>query len=412
MNLRIALVLQDLDDGGIQVSNLKLATALHEMGHDVELVLCRKSGVHLSSIPSGIKITGLRRRVVWRAQLMALAADPAGFVAMLRPLLLARRPPTTLRYLPSLAACLRHGRPDLVIASATHLNITTILARARIRGDFKLLVAERNTYSNVVSRDDSARKWRWRYLGPLVRRLYGQADGVVSVSKGVADDLSRAVGLARDRITTIYNPVVDGGFRDRVSEHVDHPWFRAGEPPVLLGMGRFRDDHKNFSVLIEALARVRKQIPARLMILGEGCDRARYERQVMSLGLSDCVELPGFIANPLPYLKHASCFVLSSTHEGLPAVLIEALACGCPVVSTDCPSGPREILDDGRYGALVPVGDPAAMADAIVRTLNAPPDSGALVERGASFSDASAVKNYLKLAGMRGAVGYASTASH
>lgn len=399
MNLRIALVLQDLDDGGIQVSNLKLATALHEMGHSVELILCRKTGIHLSSVPSSIKVTGLRRRAVWRAQLAALAADPTGFAAMLRPLLLARRPPTTLRYLPSLAACLRRGRPDLVIASATHLNITTILARARIRGDFKLLVAERNTYSNVVSRDDSARKWRWRYLGPLVRRLYGRADGVVSVSKGVADDLSRAVGLARDRITTIYNPVVDGGFRERVSEYVDHPWFHAGEPPVLLGMGRFNEEHKNFSVLIEALSRVRKQIPARLMILGEGRDRARYERQIVSLGLSDCVELPGFVANPLPYLKHASCFVLSSTHEGLPAVLIEALACGCPVVSADCPSGPREILDEGRYGALVPVGDSAAMAAAIVRTLSAPGDRESLAARGMAFSDVKSARSYLALAG-------------
>lgn len=318
---------------------------------------------------------------------------------MLRPLLLTRRPPTMLRYLPSLVAYLRSGTPDLMISSGTHLNLTAILARSRAGTPFKLLVAERNTYSSVLSRRGPRREWRWRHLGPLLRRLYGRADGIVSVSEGVADDLSRAVDLPRERITTIYNPVVDAGFRDRASASLAHPWFRPGEPPVVLGIGRFNDEHKNFSVLIEALALVRKRLPARLMILGEGGDRGRYEALIRRRGLSDSVELPGFIDNPLPYLRHAGCFALSSTHEGLPAVLIEALACGCPVVSTDCPSGPREILEDGRYGTLVPVGDAGALAAAIVDTLNAAPEREALVARGGEFSDAKAAERYLALAG-------------
>jgi len=162
--------------------------------------------------------------------------------------------------------------------------------------------------------------------------------------------------------------VIDAAFYAKADAPVEHPWFQPNQPPVILGVGRHHFQ-KGFDTLLRAFARVRQQMPARLVILGEGPERPNLERLAAELGVAADVDLPGFDPNPFRYMRWAGVFVLSSRYEGLPNVLIQALACGCPVVSTDCPSGPSEILDGGRYGALVPVDDVEAMAQAIVRAL-------------------------------------------
>jgi glycosyltransferase involved in cell wall biosynthesis len=206
----------------------------------------------------------------------------------------------------------------------------------------------------------------------LMRLLYPLADCIVAVSAGVADDLSKILKVPRSQIKVIYNPVVTTEMLVASRHRVTHPWFADGEPPVILGIGRLTHA-KGFSTLIQAFAKIRKaHIPARLMILGEGNERDKLEKLVFELGIDSDVSLPGFQNNAYSFLRHASVFVLSSLWEGLPTVLIEALACGTPIISTDCHSGPREILEDGKWGILVPVADEDALVTAIQNSLATP----------------------------------------
>lgn len=208
-----------------------------------------------------------------------------------------------------------------------------------------------------------------RLMPWLIRRYYPWADGIVAVSKGVATDLARVERIPEERIQVIYNPIITPEFREKVRAPLEHPWFQRGEPPVVLAVGRLTPQ-KDFSTLIKAFARVRQARSVRLLILGEGEERAALEGLVSEFGLQPDIGLPGYVPNPYPYMVRSSLFVLSSRWEGLPGVLIEALYCGVPLIATDCPSGPREILAGGQYGLLIPPGDPEALSAAIEAALN------------------------------------------
>jgi glycosyltransferase involved in cell wall biosynthesis len=220
---------------------------------------------------------------------------------------------------------------------------------------------------------------RWQIFPRLANWFYPWADDIIAVSKGVADDLAHAACLPRDRIQVIYNPIVTSDLYEKSREPFEHPWFNAGEPPVVLAVGRLTAQ-KAFDILIRAFARIRARRPTRLLILGEGEDRLALQNLVNQLGLDQDVSLPGFVSNPYAYMAHAAVLTLSSRWEGLPTVLVEAMSLGIPVISTDCPSGPREILRDGQYGRLVPVGDSSALVEAMIAALDgqvpsAPSDS-------------------------------------
>jgi len=207
-------------------------------------------------------------------------------------------------------------------------------------------------------------------LAPLTAKLfYPWADGIVSVSHGVAKDLIDLTEINSGKIEVIYNPVITPELTEKAKEPVEHPWFAPGEPPVILGVGRLVAQ-KDFSTLIHAFAKVRKIRPARLMILGNGREEEKLQALVKDLGIEKDVAWVGFVDNPFAYMKRATVFALSSAWEGLPTVLIEALAVGIPVVSTDCPSGPAEILNAGKYGELTAVGDVKGMSEAILRVLS------------------------------------------
>jgi glycosyltransferase involved in cell wall biosynthesis len=225
----------------------------------------------------------------------------------------------------------------------------------------RVVLNEQNTLTSVSNGEDDL---RWKLYPELARWFYPWADGVTAVSKGVADDLAQAIRLSPSHIQVIYNPIVTCDLLKKSKAPLEHPWFKAGEIPVILGVGRLTAQ-KAFSVLIEAFAQVRKSYPTRLLILGEGEERPQLEALIRQLGLEQDVNLPGFVSNPYPYMAHAALFVLSSRWEGLPTVLVEAMSLRTPVIATDCPSGPREILRNGQYGQLVPVGDSGALALAI-----------------------------------------------
>jgi glycosyltransferase involved in cell wall biosynthesis len=217
---------------------------------------------------------------------------------------------------------------------------------------------------------------------------------VIAISDGVAEDVAATAHLPRGKIQTIYNPVVAPDLMTRARAAVQHPWLAPGAWPVVLGVGRLKPA-KDFATLIRAFARVRRERGAHLVILGEGEERPALEALARELGVDADVDLPGFVENPQAWMSRASLLALSSRWEGLANVLIEALACGCPVVSTDCPGGPGEVLDRGAFGRLVPVGDHAALADAIRAMLDEPVDRARLRARGASFSIASSARAYL-----------------
>ena len=300
------------------------------------------------------------------------------------PVLLPRKSHGALRCLPALARYLREEKPAVLFSAEPDLNLVALWARRLAGVSVRTVLSEHIHLPSHLRDRAKRRKWRWRFIVPLLRRTYPEADRIIAVSHGVADDLRTLGGLPPELVTTVYNPVVDSELAKKAEAPIDHAWFKPGAPRVMIAVGRLTEQ-KDFPTLLQAFAQVRAQCQARLLLIGEGEMRPKLEALARQLGVDQDVSLPGFMSNPFAYMARAAVFVLSSTYEGLPGVLIEALACGCPVVSTDCPSGPAEILEDGQYGRLVLVGDPAAMAQAILSTPEAPPDRGLLQKRASLF---------------------------
>ncbi len=382
--------------GGIERINLHLAEELLRQGYQVDLVLCRAEPESLALVPPGIRVIVLPRATRRRARWTAWQAGRGLRWQLLRPVLLALHPTMELRYLPGFIEYVETHQPDAVIAAFVQINLVALLAHRASRHRFRLAVEQQGPWSRMLG-TEAAGSWRWRHLPPLLGRLYAEADAVVPVSEGIAEHLRQVAGLSDAVLRTIYNPVLDAHSQARRDAPLEHSWFAPGAPPVILNVGRLARQ-KDQATLLRAFARLRAQRPARLMILGEGEERTALEALARELGVVDDVALPGFVANPMPYMRQAAVFALSSRYEGLPTVLIEALYCGCPVVSTDCVSGPREILADGRHGELVPVGDEVALAGAMARTLDHPPDRAQLVcsVQGRGFTVGEAAQRYLQ----------------
>ncbi|MFO1432060.1 MAG: glycosyltransferase [Candidatus Competibacteraceae bacterium] len=393
--------MEDLRGGGVQRMTLIIAGALAERGHRVELVMCSREGPLYSQIPAKVECRELDPVSNLPARAYALMADPGGLGVMLRPLLLPFKLPRTLCYLPALARYLDRERPDALFAATPYLNIVAVLARRLAGVTTRLVISERSHLSTNLSHSGGGtRDWRRRYLPPLMQHAYLQADAIVAVSEGVADDLATHIDIPRQAITRIYNPTFLPELLERAKEAIEHPWFTPDAAPVVLSVGRL-GRQKDFSTLLHAFARVRATRPLRLMILGEASDpgeqddrQAKLTALADELGITNDFALLGFVPNPFAYMARAAVLVLSSVYEGFPNVLVEAMACGCPVVSTDCPSGPSEILDNGRFGPLVPVGDEAAMAAAIASVLDRPVDKEQLRARAAVFSFDRAIDSY------------------
>ncbi len=246
-----------------------------------------------------------------------------------------------------------------------YANIIALWAKRLAGIPLRVVLCEQNTLSSGIK---GSNELRLHLYPTLANWFYPWADGIIAVSEGVADDLAQLIKISRKRIQVIYNPIVTAEMFEKSRALPDHPWFLSGGPPVLLAVGRLTKQ-KAFDDLIKAFAMVRKNHIVRLIILGEGEDRLSLEGMIKELNLEQDISMPGFLPNPYPFMAHAAAFVLSSRWEGLPTVIVEAMALGTPIISTDCPSGPCEILSGGKFGQLVPVNDPAALADAIVTNL-------------------------------------------
>ncbi len=293
----------------------------------------------------------------------------------------------------TLANYLRKTRPDVLLAAGHRSNMLAIRAAHLVHSPPLVILSVHNTLSRQMSQFKPLKRWM---RTQLIRRNYPAADAVIAVSRGVEDDLRNHFGLPASKLHTIHNPVVTDTLFQRAREPLNHPWFGPDQPPVIVSVGRLRPQ-KDYITLIRAFHRLRQRRNCRLIILGEGKERPILENLIKELKLQQDVQLPGFVANPLPYMREAALFVLSSAWEGFGNVLVEAMATGVPVVATDCPSGPREILENGRHGPLVPVGDIQALASAMHKTLDTPPDRENLINAARRFDVDHATSAYSTL---------------
>lgn len=391
-----AILLHNLNGGGVQQTMLHLADEWQRRGWCVEFVVCRDTGPMRDFIPAEVGIRILSRYSCLRGRLNAWRADPTSWRALLRPVLMPLKTSWHLAYLPALSDYLAECRPRVLYTSGPYPSMVGLWARRLAGTSTRIVVSERVSYSHFRA-PDKRNKWRWRYLPPLLYRVYREADGIVANSMGTADELAYWTGLSRERIRVIYNPVVTPRLKEMSRARPQHPWLRDDrEAPVVLTVGRLVP-MKDHATLLRAFARLRAGRPVRLLILGEGKWRSSLRWLAAELGVTADVDMPGWTTNPYAHMAHADLFVLSSREEGFGNVLVEALACGCPVVATDCPSGPAEILDHGRYGTLVPPGDDEAMAKAMAGALDVPVDASMLAQRAATFSQARSADEHLKL---------------
>jgi glycosyltransferase involved in cell wall biosynthesis len=335
-----------------------LANGFSARGYQVDVVLAKAEGPYLDDVGESVRIVDLNASRV-------------------------------IASLPGLIRYLRRERPEALLSAMGHANVAAVMAKALAQASTRVVVSEHSTFTQASSH---AASWRSIIVGRLRRWAYSRADGIVAVSSGVAADLSKSAGIAHERISVIYNPVVSDELIDQSVADPGHPWLAEQRVPVVLGVGRLTKA-KDFPTLIRAFAQARRQRQVRLVILGEGELREDLKELVARLSLTEDVDLPGFVKNPFPFMRQSDLFVLSSAWEGLPSVLIQAMACGAPVVSTDCRSGPSEILEGGRWGRLVPVGDADALAQAIKAALDDPRPADVAV-RAADFNLTNALQGY------------------
>ncbi|MGP1614063.1 MAG: glycosyltransferase [Pollutimonas bauzanensis] len=356
---RLALFIPSLNGGGAERVIVSLANGFARQGIGVDLVLVKKAGVYLPQVDPGVRIIDLQGR-------------------------------RALTSLFALAAYLKRERPRAMLSAMNYVNVVAIWARFLSGSGARLVISEHANLSQAVADTQGPVS---KVLPWLMKKSYARADAIVAVSDGVADDLSATLGYARDTVSTCHNPIETVELAAKSREALLHPWFAPGEPPVIIGVGRLSRE-KDFPMLIDAFHQLRRSTRARLVILGEGGERPLLESLKNASPYQDDILLAGFQANPYNWMRGASVFVLSSRWEGFGNVLVEAMACGTPVVSTACPSGPAEILEQGRWGRLVPVGDAGALAGALKHTLAdaSPPD---VETRARAFSVANAVDAYL-----------------
>ena len=357
----IALFVPSLHGGGAERAMLDIATELAGRGVPAHLVLVKAEGQYLNLVPDGVRLIDLSSH-------------------------------RTAASLLKLVQYIRREKPIALLSTLTQASVIALIAKLVLKGRPRVVTRIANTYSEELASGSFKHKLALK----LLSNLFPVADGIVAVSQGVADDLIAMHPTISDRVTTIHNPVVRAGIVEDAQAPLKHAWFGPGAKPVILAVGRLAPA-KDHATLVKAFADVLRNRQARLVILGEGTERESLLELAGRLGVSQHIDLPGFKINPFAYMSKASVFALSSRYEGFPNVLVQAMACGTPVVSTDCRSGPREILEGGKWGSLVPVGDWRAMSNAIVETLDSPTPSECIVSRASVYSADAAVDRYLEV---------------
>ncbi|HEY0181713.1 MAG TPA: glycosyltransferase [Rhodopila sp.] len=362
--MSIAIYLHDLAGGGVERQSLIIAEEFRRHGADVTLVLHRLRGQLLDQVPAGLRIVDLNSS-------------------------------RTLMDVPGLVRFLRAEKPDILLSNVDLNNIAALLAKGLSFSDTQLVICQHNPITRSFNDGET---WLYRYIPMFYRILSPLMSRAVAVSAGVAAELETLAHLPAQMVQTINNPVVGPEFSTRCEEPADHPWFHDRSGPVFVTAGRLVPQ-KDHETMIRALAIHRRQHGGRLIILGTGPLHDRLVDLVARLNLTEAVDFAGFRPNALPFLRQADAFLLSSRCEGFGNVLVEALGCGTPVISTRCEYGPAEILDDGRYGVLVEPHNPAALAEAMDQagTLRERFPAELLRLRAGDFSYAACASRYMAM---------------
>ncbi|MCP4687370.1 MAG: glycosyltransferase [Desulfobacterales bacterium] len=368
MNPRIAFLTSTLGEGGIGKMMVSLTRELAHRDIDVDLVLGKVEGPFASQIDPRVRV-------------FELGTSHAIFC------------------LPRLTPYLRRERPTALVTDKLRVNLAALRGRRLARVDVRIYTNLHGVLSHKLDKENlSQAKRRSKYAD--IGKCYPLNDGFIPVSKAIGRDLVEHFKVPEHKVHVVYNPVVTPESRDQFGAEVDHPWIKYKDAPVVLGVGRLAPQ-KDFGALIRAFSLLRRTRKAKLIILGEGRERAALEALASETGVSEDVSMPGFVSNPYAFMSRSDLFVLSSAWEGFGIVLVEALAAGLPVVSADCPGGPREILQDGRIGPLVPVGDPDALSRAMLHTLDHPPRRALLEKAAEPFTAAACADGYLQALGIR-----------
>ena len=358
----VALFVPTLGGGGAEKVMLEIARQLACRRFAVDFLITRGGGALRGSVPESVRLLNLKS---WKA----------------------------VTALPGLVRYVKRERPSVLLSTLEMSNVTALLAKRFFVPDLRLIVRQGAHCTAQLQ----ARGFRMRMATIAMKRLLPAADAVIAVSLGVAEDLRRTTPRAA-RVCAVPSPIVTPELLEQAAAPVDHPWFDDRRTPVILTAGRLVAQ-KDQPTLLRAFAEIRKARAARLIVLGDGPDSGRLAVLARELGVHDDVDFRGFQSNPIAYMARARLFVLSSIYEGLPSALIEAMACGTPVVSTDCPSGPHEILEGGRWGRLAPVGDWRMLARAIQDTLDDPVSPEHLIARASHYSAEASVMRHLELLG-------------
>lgn len=298
----------------------------------------------------------------------------------------------SLPSLPSIISYLWNANPKVLVSVALWAHLAPLLACKIAGTNTRCVASVRNFHSREYK---SGISFSRRIVLNISGYTLSKMDHVFAVTKRIRKDVIKNFGVKSTNVSVVNSPILDSDVSDRAQEYVEHPWFNDSDLPVLISVGRLTRQ-KNYPLLLRAFSEVRRQRHARLVVLGEGEERSSLERQARRLKINEDVDFVGFVDNPYAYMSKASLFVLASDWEGLQNVIVEALAVGCPVVSTDCPSGPREILDDGKYGRLVPTSAPESLAEAILEALRSTTDEEKLKARAQDFSDNAVADAYLR----------------
>lgn len=363
--MRVAIVLCDLGGGGAERLHTYLANDWVSRGIEVDVVLLQKRGHFLSLLAPDVKVFDLRASR-FRSAIVPLALH------------------------------LNRTKPDVLLVATWPLTTCAVLSWLLSGRHSRIFLSE---HANLSAHCIGQMKISATVLKSTLRLIHPRATGVIAVSQGVKDDLCKLGGFDANLVTVIHNPTAVGIRRPPLSlQERRHLWSSEARFRIL-AVGALKEQ-KDHETLIRAFARASTSLDAKLVILGEGPLRPKLQALIQELELDDRVDLPGFSIDPYPWYLSADVFVLSSKYEGFGNVIVEALECGVPIVSTNCPSGPAEILQDGRYGTLVPVGDYVAMSQAIVETLLGSVDREGLISRATDFSVASISIKYLQCFGL------------
>jgi glycosyltransferase involved in cell wall biosynthesis len=360
----VAIYMHDLSGGGVERQSLIIAEEFRRSGIDVTLVLHRLRGELAQDVPSGLRIVDLESN-------------------------------RTLGDVVALMGFLRRNKPDILLSNLDLNNIAALLSKGLSFSRSKIVICQHNPISESFV---NCENWMYRQVPNSYRTLKPLISRAVAVSAGVAEELVSLAGLAPENVVTINNPVIGPEFLCRSQEGAEHRWFGPGQRPVFVTAGRLVTQ-KDHQTMLKALALHRQRHDSKLIMLGTGPLEAELRALAAELGINDSVDFAGFRPNALPFLRQADAFLLSSRCEGFGNVIVEAMGCGTPVISTRCAHGPGEILGNGQYGVLVEPRDPEAFAAAMddVATLRQRFPSEVLRRRANDFSYTACADRYMDL---------------